>query len=420
MAGSVGTSGGAEGVPETAALRRVLGELVELDPAELDDDTLDALSVDLMRCRSLLEVATGRVVGAWRDREVFRSDGSRSAKARLARDAGCAPAAAGRVVNLAGDLASMPATVAAVAAGELSIDHASVLARANALHRRELFARDEAMLVAKGTDTTPGRALSHDQFVQAVRYWIWVADDESREVDPEAEARRQHEAESLTMAQTFDGGGDVQIHLDAVDFDIFSTAIMRREQDLFAAECAAARAAAGLGPDDELTLEAMAGLRTAAQRRADAMISLVTDGQAMPPGSVKPRPLFSALVGLSDLVGPIRESFNGTVFTPGQLARHLSEADVERIVFEPPNRVIEVSRTARFFTGGIRRAIEVRDRHCQFPGCTVPAELCQADHIVEVTDGGPTVQENGRLLCPAHNRQRPGRRSGGPPLADTG
>ncbi|QXC61401.1 HNH endonuclease [Aquihabitans sp. G128] len=65
----------------------------------------------------------------------------------------------------------------------------------------------------------------------------------------------------------------------------------------------------------------------------------------------------------------------------------------------------------RAFPGALRRAIEVRDRHCTHPGCTVPAERCDVDHIVEWSSGGDTTQANGRLLCPAHNRQRPGRTS---------
>ena len=58
-----------------------------------------------------------------------------------------------------------------------------------------------------------------------------------------------------------------------------------------------------------------------------------------------------------------------------------------------------------------RRAIEIRDRCCTFPGCNIDVEWCQVDHIIEFTDGGPTTQDNGRLLCPTHNRQRPGRRT---------
>lgn len=90
------------------------------------------------------------------------------------------------------------------------------------------------------------------------------------------------------------------------------------------------------------------------------------------------------------------------------------DLDVERIVFDGPSRVIDVGVRTRVFTGGLRRAVEVRDRHCAFPGCEIP-EQCQVDHIIEWANGGPTSQENGRLLCPAHNRQRPGRTT--PPAA---
>jgi hypothetical protein len=103
------------------------------------------------------------------------------------------------------------------------------------------------------------------------------------------------------------------------------------------------------------------------------------------------------------------ELSDGTVLTPSQVASILDLADVERIVFGPGSRVIDVGIRSRCFTGATRRAIEVRDRHCTFPGCREPAERCHVDHIVEYTDGGPTTQDNGRLLCPVHNRQRPGR-----------
>ena len=68
--------------------------------------------------------------------------------------------------------------------------------------------------------------------------------------------------------------------------------------------------------------------------------------------------------------------------------------------------MIEVGGRARFFTGALRRAIEVRDRHCTHPGCHVPADQCQVDHVLEYARGGETTQDNGRLQCPVHNRRR--------------
>ena len=72
----------------------------------------------------------------------------------------------------------------------------------------------------------------------------------------------------------------------------------------------------------------------------------------------------------------------------------------------PRTRRVEVSATARLFSGATRRAIELRDRECTHPYCDVPASSCQVDHIVPFTDGGPTIEENGRLLCGFHNRLR--------------
>ena len=43
---------------------------------------------------------------------------------------------------------------------------------------------------------------------------------------------------------------------------------------------------------------------------------------------------------------------------------------------------------------------------CTHPYCYEPAENCQADHIEPYAEGGPTTQENGRLLCGFHNRLR--------------
>jgi hypothetical protein len=449
-----------------------LDRLLAVDVTEVGDEELSAAAVRVMEARSKFEAAACRVVGAWRDRALHTSDGSRSAAARLGRDARCAKAGAARVLRLAGDLGSMPLTAAALAAGEISADHARLLGELNTGARQEVFARDEAHLLALA------RTLDFEEFVQALRYWRWAADDSIQGCDPEAEAKRQHVQRYLRIVRTFDGCWDIRGLLDPITGEIVATALARIEQELFEADCRAAEAAkraeraraagpagdpgvpdpgatgagsTGVGangtgdgygdgaPNDghgdghprgeqdgpgadrvKVTAVEIAAIRTGAQRCADAFVELCTRAQTVPAGGVRPRPLLSLVVGLGDLMGPIRESFNGTVFTPGQIAGLLTEADIERIVFDPPSRVIDVSRTRRLFTGALRRAVEVRDRHCQFPGCTVPAEFCQVDHIVEVTDGGPTVQENGRLLCPAHNRQRPGRRSGGPPLADTG
>jgi 5-methylcytosine-specific restriction protein A len=59
----------------------------------------------------------------------------------------------------------------------------------------------------------------------------------------------------------------------------------------------------------------------------------------------------------------------------------------------------------RTFTGWLRRAIQVRDRHCQHPaGCDEPITRCDVDHILPNVAGGRTAYANGRLQCATHNR----------------
>ena len=130
---------------------------------------------------------------------------------------------------------------------------------------------------------------------------------------------------------------------------------------------------------------------------------MATRSRSAHPGGLRPRPLITILTGDASFAR-ICELADGTVLSPGQLVPLLSEADIERVVFDGPDRVLSVSRR-RTFTGALRRAIEVRDRHCQHPsGCDEPADRCDVDHIQPYTDGGPTTLDNGRLSCWPHNR----------------
>jgi hypothetical protein len=168
---------------------------------------------------------------------------------------------------------------------------------------------------------------------------------------------------------------------------------------------------------EELRLEDKASgtVRTAGQRRVDAMVEMAKRSRTARRGGLRPRPLLTVLVG-ADTLKTVCELANGTVIAPGQVVPLLSEADLERVVFDGPDRVISVSRK-RTFTGALRRAIEVRDRRCQHPsGCDEPADRCDVDHIQPHSQGGETSQHNGRLSCWPHNRHEP-RRTAHPPDA---
>ena len=70
------------------------------------------------------------------------------------------------------------------------------------------------------------------------------------------------------------------------------------------------------------------------------------------------------------------------------------------------------ARTVRCCTSGGRRralhlradpALWLRDRHCTFPGCTIPATWADAHHLRHWADGGPTDLTNAALLCGRHH-----------------
>jgi hypothetical protein len=65
-------------------------------------------------------------------------------------------------------------------------------------------------------------------------------------------------------------------------------------------------------------------------------------------------------------------------------------------------KVLDVGRRTRTVPPAIRRALEVRDRTCRFPGCG--CRYTDAHHITHWADGGETKLDNLVLLCRRHHR----------------
>ncbi|HEX6424855.1 MAG TPA: HNH endonuclease signature motif containing protein, partial [Acidimicrobiales bacterium] len=117
--------------------------------------------------------------------------------------------------------------------------------------------------------------------------------------------------------------------------------------------------------------------------------------------------LLSVMVGYETFAGRVCELAGGTVVAPGTVAGLLADGEtlIERVVFDGPNRIVDIS-SARSFRGILRRVLELTHRRCTHPSCHVPAHRCQGDHIVAWSHGGLTTQHNGQLQCGPHNRWR--------------
>ena len=299
-------------------------------------------------------------------------------------------------------LRHLPRCAQAWREGEIGVDQAKAIAAARAHRTEASMQRDEAMLVSQAAQ------MGFEDFYRALRYWKQLADPEG--ADAEDEERKA--ARNVYLEPSIDGMFLGQMTLDPISGTIVSAELNRLEHALFEANCAEARERLGRTAHlDELA-------RTSAQRRADALVEMATRSRTAPADGLTPAPLFTVLVGYETLYGRICEIENGIVLAPASVVPWLEAAYFERAIFSLGTRV-DVSVRARLYTGGTRRALEVRDRMCTHPYCYEPSENCQGDHIEPYAEGGETTQENGRLLSAFHNRLRlQNEQRGRPPPAE--
>ncbi|MGH9230058.1 MAG: DUF222 domain-containing protein [Acidimicrobiales bacterium] len=385
MLGSAGQQPETACAQLTAALDRLLG----VDPDSLDDGELAEAVVELRRQQGRLAAATTKLTASFEARRVYADDGSRSVGAWLAHRCRLPIAQARAEAWLGRRLRSMPLTAEALAVGDISQRHASVMASLAGGRTTEFFARDEAVLVDFA------RRLSWADFFRAVEYWRQCADPDGTEGDAahDEALRRVHLSEGLRGTGILDG------RLTPLGRATLAGALGRIEQELFEADRAAARAEHG----DAANACHLA--RTPAQRRHDALVELARRAMTAPADGKRPRPLISVFVGYETFRGRVCQLADGVVVTPGTVASLLDEALIERVVFDGPSRVNDLGR-ARRFTGALRRVLEVVDQGCGHRSCDQPAWRCQGDHVQPWSQGGTTTVDNGQLRCGYHNRWR--------------
>jgi hypothetical protein len=85
------------------------------------------------------------------------------------------------------------------------------------------------------------------------------------------------------------------------------------------------------------------------------------------------------------------------------MERLACDATVARVVMAGESPVLDLGRATRVVSPALRKAVVARDRHCQHPGCRVPAKWCDVHHVVHWIDGGRTDLDNLVLLCRRHH-----------------
>jgi HNH endonuclease/Domain of unknown function (DUF222) len=91
------------------------------------------------------------------------------------------------------------------------------------------------------------------------------------------------------------------------------------------------------------------------------------------------------------------------VVASATVQRLACDATITRVLLDSRSAVVDVGRSERVVPGATRRALNIRDRGCRWPGCDRSASWTAAHHVVHWAHGGRTDLENLVLLCNRHH-----------------
>ena len=129
------------------------------------------------------------------------------------------------------------------------------------------------------------------------------------------------------------------------------------------------------------------------------------------------RPIRVSVIAAAAQGLPNRVEFvHGAYSSYSWLCQQLLEGDDARVRFElvdPAPGVLDSPEHALRYliTPAMAERIRMRDGTCRHPGCSVPAEDCDVDHVIAFNTkdpelGGPTTEWNLVCLCRKHHREK--------------
>jgi hypothetical protein len=283
---------------------------------------------------------------------------------------------ANREVFLARSLPEMAYSVKSAFAGHITVSQLEVLAHARHRHPDQ-YATDEAVLV----DAVSGLTLSQTRRV--VDHWICLHDEATGEEADEEPSR-------VFFSKTWQGRWRLDGDFDRETGDILNTAL-----DELVSQIVDATPREELGSGSMRRAEALGEL---ARRFLDSSDAPTDHGN---------RPHLTAVIDWNTLIGSeaggTSELLDGTSITPADARRLACDAQVCRLLTGPQGEILDMGRSTRTVTPAQWRALRLRDRHCQFPGCYRRWAWCDAHHIVPWAGYGPTDLVNLVLLCRHHH-----------------
>lgn len=265
-------------------------------------------------------------------------------------------------VKLAVSLAEeFPATLEALAAGEINSGHARVIDR---VAGKPDYRSEEIIL--NSAKAVPADLLSR-----------YALRRERIEVRDYTKYQQQRQDRQVSVTQDPDGSWKLYGHFDYMAGRRFSMALAKMAEAFRRDE----------KPDSKITY---------LQRNADALMQLVTrDGpQRAAPASLL---IISEYDPATGELGQPRLD-DGQPVPPEELARFIDNADVYTAFADADGQPLWLGRSKRSASLAQRIVLAARDGGCI--GCKAPSERCEAHHIQHWLDDGPTDVDNLAQLCP--------------------
>ena len=310
----------------------------------------------------------------------------------------------------------LPNTISALATGEISAAHATVIAKETATAIRNGLSEDavfrvEQTALAHAEFHTPGQVATKVKTTIAK-----LAPEEFEEiVDRARDSRRVScypEADGMATVVAILPAEDAQTVMKSIE-----AYILKRNQEEEACTCGGedggVSRASSLCSHHNQEGATEWSMLSADMKRADALTLLASQALASMADDVRPhrRPItISVAIDLPTLLGLAENpgQLAGYGAIPASVARRLAaDGSWQRFISDPATgNLLDFGREKYTPPQELVDYLLARDRICRFPGCRRTGQSSDIDHAHSWESGGETNPANLGLLCRRHHRMK--------------
>ena len=385
---------------------KTLGGLIVIDPQELSPAARIDYLAALERQSSWLQAAMQRAIVAVAGIHEGKSDGPFTGVDEAEReDVSSALRLSAGTAQMRIDVARtlvnhLPNTCSALATGELSAAHATVIARETAAAIRDGLSEFAIFSIEE-------KAIAHAEFHTPSQVALQVRSAIAKFAPATFEevVEKARDSRRVSCYNDVDGMSTVVAILPAEDAQTVMKAI-----EAFIVKGASVFKVSGDSSDVRSADVRSADVRSADMKRADALTSLAGFALAASSQDIElhRRPItvnvtidLPTLLGLSENPGQLA----GYGAIPASVARALaSDGKWKRFITDPQTgALLDYGRETYQPPQVLIDFLIARDRTCRFPGCRRSAALSDLDHAQSWDEGGTTSLDNLGALCRRHH-----------------